>query len=107
MKKLWILKIGFFILIAAVVMSAIVMWLWNWLVPVLFGGPVISFLQAAGLLILSKILFKGFMGGMKGHRCGGWRNRWEKMSPEEREKMRTLWKKRCMGYEQDDEKLAD
>ena len=36
------------------------MYLWNWLVPLLFHGPVVTFLQALGLLVLSKILFGGF-----------------------------------------------
>ena len=31
--------------------------LWNWLVPVLFNGPIISYWQALGLLTLTKILF--------------------------------------------------
>ena len=31
--------------------------LWNWLMPVLFGLPTITFAQAAGLLGLSYLLF--------------------------------------------------
>jgi len=34
------------------------MWLWNWLMPVIFGLPEIGFWQAFGLLILSNIFFK-------------------------------------------------
>lgn len=74
------------------------MYLWNALVPDLFHGPVISFWQGIGLLVLSKILFGGFRGGMCGHRCGWggrgkyWRARWEEklahLSPEEREKLK-------------------
>ena len=37
----------------------VVMWLWNWLVPELFNGPVVTYWQTLGLLILSKILFSG------------------------------------------------
>ena len=37
----------------------VIMWLWNWLVPELFSGPVITYWQTIGLLILSKILFSG------------------------------------------------
>jgi ABC-type multidrug transport system fused ATPase/permease subunit len=37
----------------------IVMWLWNWLVPELFNGPVIGYWQTLGLFILAKILFSG------------------------------------------------
>lgn len=37
-----------------------VMLLWNWLMPELFGLPTITFWQAAGILLLCKILFGGF-----------------------------------------------
>lgn len=40
--------------------------LWNWLMPGIFGLPEISMLQAAGLFILSKMLFTPGMGGNKG-----------------------------------------
>ena len=35
-----------------------VMWLWNWLMPVIFSLPVIDFWQALGLSFLSSLLFK-------------------------------------------------
>lgn len=75
------------------------MHLWNWLVPELFHGPVINFCQTIGLIVLSKILFGGMKGGgwgRKGH-CGNnkrqyWKERmqerFEAMSPEEKEKFR-------------------
>jgi hypothetical protein len=50
-----VLGAAFVALLVFVTMS-----LWNWLVPELFHGPVVSFWQAAGLLILSKILLSGF-----------------------------------------------
>ena|SRR5213592_3929399 len=34
--------------------------LWNWLLPPLFGFPVVTFWQAIGLLVLCRILFGGF-----------------------------------------------
>lgn len=46
--------------------SAITMWLWNWLMPAIFKLPAIGFWQAAGLIILSHILFKGGFGGRMG-----------------------------------------
>ena len=49
--------------IAVIAFSFVVMSLWNWLVPALFGGPVITMIQAIGLLILSKILFGSFNHG--------------------------------------------
>jgi hypothetical protein len=42
-------------LLAVFLIGYITMSLWNWLVPVLFNGPFITFWQALGLLLLSKI----------------------------------------------------
>ena len=58
MRK-WIRRGLKFILIASVaigVFSFLVMSLWNWLMPPLFGRPVITFWQALGLLVQSRIL---------------------------------------------------
>jgi hypothetical protein len=78
--------------------------LWNWLVPELFAGPVLSYWQALGLLLLTKILFFGIGGrrnwsGRPGYPQRYWKHRfYEKMAsltPEEREalkkKMREKW----------------
>ena len=85
-----VVKIMILVLIAATVLGFAVMWLWNWLMPALFGLHVITYWQALGLLVLSKILFGAF------HRRPGfgrdWRARlirhWEDMSPQERERFR-------------------
>lgn len=66
-----------------------VMWLWNALVPNIFGWSEISWLQALGLLVLARILFggRGFSGaGGRRHRGDRWRRKWASMSPEERER---------------------
>lgn len=54
-------KIGIaaFIVVAILGFATLTMLLWNWLIPAIFNGPSITFLQAIGLLILSKILFSG------------------------------------------------
>ena len=85
----------------------LVMHLWNWLAPTLFGLRLITFWQALGLLALCRILFGGF--GLSG---GGNRNsrrrmegrirermdeRWEQMTPEEREKLRQGRRSGCGG----------
>ena|GEM_PF-3047105 len=49
--------IAFFVVAAIIVFPALTMLLWNWLIPAIFSGPSISYFQALGLLILSKILF--------------------------------------------------
>ncbi len=67
-----------------ILFTFVVMWLWNWLVPELFNGPVIVFWQTLGLLVLSKILFSGIGGGHSKHpgpkfddKCGD-RDKWRK-----------------------------
>jgi hypothetical protein len=83
--------------LAATVFSFLVMALWNRLMPPIFGLHAISVWQALGLLVLSKILFGGFHGrpGFGGH----WRQRmverWEQMTPEEREKFRAGMRGGC------------
>jgi hypothetical protein len=76
----------------------LVMHLWNWLLPPLFGWRQITFWQAFGLLALCRILFGGL--GVRGrHRCNPRRmdGRWEKMTPEEREKFRESFRSRWRG----------
>lgn len=89
----WIGKFVLMGLVALGVIGLVTMTLWNWLVPTLFSGPVITYWQALGLLALSKILFWTF--GRKGgsHQHGPWKpywkQKWASMTPEEQEKLRT------------------
>ena len=53
--------------VAIFAFSYIVMSLWNWLIPELFSGPMITMWQAIGLLVLSKILFGSFNHGHSKH----------------------------------------
>lgn len=77
-------------LVALGIFGFIVMSLWNWLGPSVFGLRPITFWQALGILILAKILFGGFRGrpGYGGHWRRRMRERWDEMSPEERERFR-------------------
>ena len=66
MKALRILKyVGFGILGIGFVFLFIyvTMCLWNWLIPSLFHGPVLSYWQTAGIFLLSKILLTGVAPG--------------------------------------------
>jgi hypothetical protein len=103
MKRHWFLRVLKFVLFALLfltVFSFFVMRLWNWLMPALFGWHVITFWQALGVLVLSKILFGGFRGGP--HRHWGWKRRmferWEQMTPEERDKFREAMRSRCASF---------
>lgn len=46
------------LLLFGLIYSAIIMWIWNAVIVVLFGLPFISYWQAFGLYILCNILFK-------------------------------------------------
>ena len=97
----WIIGGAIFIALFGIITQ----YLWNWLVPDLFSGPVITYWQALGLLLLTKILW-GFGGGGKGSckHCGTgdtsfWKKRYAQkiaaMDPEDREafkkKMMDKW----------------
>lgn len=47
----------------AILFGFIIMWLWNAIMPDIFGLTEISYWQGVGLLLLSKILIGGFGGG--------------------------------------------
>ena len=92
-----ILGIALFIFIG----GEVVMHLWNWLLPPLFGWRTLTFWQALGLLALCRILFGGF--GHCGHGGPGpkmrrrMEERWAHMTPEEREKFRSGLRHGCCG----------
>ena len=86
---------AFIMLLMIAVFGAVVMLLWNALMPQLFGLPALNYLQAAGILLLIRILFGG-LGGAFSHRgiqraethfrghANKLREKWMNMSREER-----------------------
>ncbi len=67
--------------------------LWNWLLPELFGLPLISFWQGLGLLVLTRLLFGGLggPGGGRGkHRKHKNRGKHWKLSSEEKEHLEQM-----------------
>jgi uncharacterized membrane protein len=64
-------------------------YLWNWLVPTIFGGPVLGYWQMMGLLVLLKILLWPVSGGRRWGQHKGWGPRWDQLSPEERERLKS------------------
>lgn len=46
------------IAIVSLIIGLPIMFLWNWLMPIIFNLPKITFFQAVGLSILTGILFK-------------------------------------------------
>jgi hypothetical protein len=85
-------------ILAAALFGFIVMNLWNVVVPAVFGGRIITFWQALGLLVLTRILVGGsFRRGRFGDRQRARRAIWERLTPEEREKLRAGMRGRCGG----------
>ena len=88
-RRRWYLFIPL-VLLAFVAFGLITMHLWNSLMPVLFHWPQITFWQTVGLLVLSRLLLGGLGGHGRGHghhQCRrNMHEKWENMSPEEREK---------------------
>ena len=75
--------------VAIPIFGLVVMSLWNWLMPSVFDVRPIGFAQALGLFFLSRILFGRFGGGGgRRHRLHAMKERWELLTPEERERFR-------------------
>ena len=102
------IKVLLFVVVAGALLGFIIMHLWNWLMPAIFGLGLITFWQALGLFVLGKLLLGGF------HRHHGgrprWnrhmRERWDQMSTEEREKFRAgIRGRRGCGFMSSDEPI--
>jgi hypothetical protein len=83
-------------LAAVALFGFIVMYLWNWLMPAVFGARTITFWQGFGLLILARILVGGLGGGHGDNKhVRRMTEQWEHMTPEERERFRRGLRDRC------------
>lgn len=93
-NRKFLLIIPFVILFA---LTGIVMWLWNTILPEVIGAKTITYWQAMGILVLSKILFGGFH-GFKKHKEEFHKrklfNKMKNMTPEERARFKEMWKER-------------
>ena len=98
MKRYWLLralKIVPLVIIGVAVFGYVLMSLWNWLVPPIIGWKAIDYWQALGLFVLARVIF-GFGGhGRHMHWRARMAERWERMTPEEREKFREGMRGRC------------
>lgn len=79
--------------------SAVVMLLWNWVIPAVSTLEAITYWQAMGILVLSKILFGcgHCYRHHRGHHLHHARlhQRFMEMSDEEKSAFKDQWSKRC------------
>lgn len=92
-------KIMFMVLAFSLIAGGVVMWLWNALIPDIFGLTTIGFWQAIGLIVLSKILFSGFggSGGSKRHNGQHWGRRWSQMNATDQQAFKEKLRNRYCG----------
>ena len=112
-KLLFMIPLGLLgICIFLGVFGGAVMLLWNNVLAGVLHISTINFWQALGILVLSKILFGGFRGAhWRRHQWKqGMMERWNTMTPEEREKFKQEWGNRCgsrFGRRFEEEKSAE
>jgi hypothetical protein len=102
MRRIWIFlaaSLGIAVLIG--IGGEVVMHLWNWNLPAVFGWREITFWQAIGLFALCRILFGDLGMRVRGSHRSNFRRRmdkrWEQMTPEQREKFREGFRSGCGG----------
>jgi len=91
-KMIFMIPLGILGMVLLIFLGGeLVMYLWNWLLPPLFGWRQVTFWQALGILALCRILFGGL--GLHGPGRSNFRRRMRggcgsNMTPEERERFR-------------------
>jgi hypothetical protein len=70
-----IIKILIMTALAALILGLVITLLWNALVPDLFHGPTITYLQSVGLFLLARLLFGNHGGGGGNRGRGRWQGR--------------------------------
>lgn len=109
------LKFLSFAILFVGLISLSVMALWNALLPAILGVSTITFWQAVGLLILSRLLIggPGWRGGPPWRKSGRgqdrrhpryfWKQkmaqRWKQLTPEQREQLKAQWRTGCKDRE--------
>jgi hypothetical protein len=86
----WIILITVGVIAFAILFGLLIMWLWNWLMPDLFGLAPITYWQALGIFVLAKFLF-GFGGSGGGSRHSSKNRKRGKCGPESKSEF-SKWK---------------
>jgi len=103
MRRIWISLAASLGIVAFIwIGGEVVMHLWNWNLPTVFGWRQITFWQAIGLFALCRILFGDLGMFARGSHRSTFRRRmaerWGQMTPEEREKFRQGMRSGCGDF---------
>ncbi|MCU7547586.1 hypothetical protein OCK74_00605 [Chitinophagaceae bacterium LB-8] len=93
------------IVTVVLIISGVIMLLWNNILTDVLNVKSITFGQAIGMFILSRILFGSFRPGPPGgFRRGGppWKTKLMNLTPEEREQFRREWQQRVQAKNEDE-----
>lgn len=97
-----------FLLAGFLLLGAVVMCLWNFILAEVIPVKPLAYWQALGILLLSRILFGGFRFGRGGHspkndfQAPAWKKKWAEMSEEEKQNLKNQWKEKCRTKPSDD-----
>lgn len=100
-RSVQIIKMLILFLICFSGLSLLLMLLWNSLIPAIFNGPIITYVQSLGLLLLVRLLSFGFRprSYYNQNKGGYWQKKFEEkiaaMPPEQRERIRTICASKC------------
>lgn len=104
-----------FVLVLLAAASGAVMFLWNHLLPEIFGIKSVTFWQAAGLLVLCRLLFGRFGPGHHGHHHHQHHHRnrhhqhhhdaWERARHERRKGAQRALREKLMQMNEEERKL--
>ena len=103
----WIAKFVVFGILMVVLLGLVTQFLWNFIMPDIFGLPMINFWQGLAMFALAKLIF-GFGGGGRGKWSGyrnhqwkkDWATKYSKLSPEERERYKQKFKDKWCSWEE-------
>lgn len=106
----WFFRGLIFFVVGVFLFGYITMLLWNELIPSLFHGPLITYWQSVGLLVLCRLLFRPFGGPHGGHkhrkewkqRHGG-RHGWQHHGPRHHGPRHHGWQKGPRGWQPTDQ----
>lgn len=95
--------------IIIVALGAVLMWLWNWLVPAIFEGPSINLIEAIGLLVMGRLL-TGMGSRGTSWSCNkkqAWKRTWASLSTAEKQALQEKYKHRCRATAQQENQPTD